>query len=848
MSEHLLVRVLHVYKDNSNLNKWASAARKKADGQVLALSGGKAGQRLYVKLEVPKGSAVFRRGSLVRMYGEFKSVGRSEVFAVRDMASELTPAALRAMLEHGAAADRESISRLLEKLETAKLSEALECIVASEEDSLRDLLLAWHNTEIAAVLELLHLIDPYYDVGKAYLVLDALEHRAARRGITVLELLENNPYVLAEVEEFRFSDAEELAKKLGKGMPCHRAVIAAVLNHVLAEAREGHSFCPRWSVQQRLEKGLRGRSLLKTYCGADLSDDARLDQLLNQILISHRSKIKNDVRERLYGQGAAAPCSQFFDDVKADYGAVYAAMGSTSKVPVYAGRSVYLSRVLVSEQRAASLMAALCDPGDLGRRAELDVDMVAKEANGLDDYQKKAVKAALENKVCIWAGYAGSGKTHTMRALAKAVVKAGLRVVVMAPTALAASRAAEGLAVPCGTVHRWAKISPAAQDYSDTELSIPGEPEEGGGFIPKGTITADLVFVDEMSMCDLLTFYHLLHAIYAGSNGRSVHIVLVGDPAQLPPIGPGGFFHQLCRLKISEVPVVELLGNHRSKDAICSFAHDVRSGRAVTEEGGKKKFAAGSFAVGPEEAVKSAALVLCPAKNEKERDRIVKELVLGWRKGGAKPEDVMVLTARRFGGTDRLNVVLREAVNPGAAAVPGTPFAVGDPVVSSRNDYAESKSRSRLRKMRHPERLTDVYNGTRGVILDCRENEDGIVEVLVEWDVPGGKLTVPYFAEEMPYLMEPAYALTVHKAQGGQAKFVAVVALEGTERCDMSRQMFYTAITRAKEKLVLVGSEDYWKEAVENVLPPPYTKFVYRLRSAIVPPPPSQMQPDVIIV
>lgn len=825
--EQMLVRVLHVYRDNRDPGKHASPARRAADGRVLILSPReRAGSQAYVRLGVPRGRSVFRRGALLRLVGEFREVGRSEVFEVRSLAPELSAAALKAMLEHGAAVNREGLSRILEMLDTAKIADALECVAATMEEGVRDLLLTWHSTEVAAVLELLQKVDPHYDVGYAFLVMDTLEHRAGRRGLTVPELLRNNPYVLAEVEGFRFSDAEALARALGVSVPCHRAVIAAVLNHLLAEARKGHSFSPRRYILGRLEKELAGNrgSLLKTYCGKEPDRDGRLGEWLVRLLIDHKERVKNDVREKLYGQGTAAPCSQYMAEARDDYLPLYVQLGLKKTTAEYAGISLYLSRVLVSEKRAAELLAALAGPGDLGRRARLDVAAVAASAGGLDQYQAEAVAAALENRVCVWVGYAGSGKTHAMRALAAALRDAGLKVVVMAPSALAASRAGSGLGVPFGTMHRWARVSPAVADYSDTEEAVSeDEKESGGGFWPRGAIEADVVFVDEMSMCDLLTFYHLLHAIYTGSNGKPVHLVLVGDPMQLPAIGPSGFFHQMCRLKPASIPVVELLGNHRSGDAICDFAHAVRNGR----------FDASSFAAGDGAFTGNAPLVLCEAATAKERERAVMELARAWKAAGLGVGDVMFLAARRFGGTENLNVVLRNVWNPGAREVPGVGFAVGDPVVSTRNDYADSRSRSRLRKMRHPGRVVDVYNGTRGVIADCREPSDGPVEVLVEWDTPEGKVTVPYYSEELPYYMEPAYALTVHKAQGGQAKYVAVVSMEGAMEYGMSRQMFYTAVTRAQEKLVLVGSKSYWEEAVGNVLPPPFTKFVYRLGDVV---------------
>jgi exodeoxyribonuclease V alpha subunit len=797
------VRVMRLYQPGSG-GKDASPARRAASARVRLLSGPDAGKEMYAVLKAPR-TPSFRRGALLRVKGEVVPAGRAKVLEVHEYAAELTAAALRAMLEHEARVSPDEVRSLLEECGRASFADVLERLEGTGRLSLRDVYVSWHETEVARVCELLRLADPARDAGDAYLVIEALEHRAERRGITVAELLEMNPWVLAEAEGFRFSDARVLANALGKPAPCERVAAAVVLNHLWSEARKGHSFCPRWWAAARLTQDRD----FKASCGEMRT--AAASAWLPGFFIGRKDRLKSDPSERLYGQGSAVPCSSFGDEVSADYGPAYEAR--SGRPWRFGGHALYLERAFFSEKKAAELLAALAGPGTLNGRVPADA------AEGLDPWQRKAFETALNNRMCVWAGHAGSGKTHALKALVRAVQAAGLEVLVMAPSAIAAARAAEGLDVPYGTVHRWARIDPSAEDLADTLQPVGGEEAEDRKFMPGGSVQADLVVVDEMSMCGVPAFHHLLHAVYQGSNGRGVHVVLVGDPGQLPAIGPSGFFHQICRLKPAGLPVVELRGYHRSGDAICDFANAVREGRF--EKGALAPVSDGVLADG-------TLLVLADARDRRALEKAVLRVAEAWKAAGLEPKDVLFLAPRRFDGTDWLNVLLRKVWNPLGETLPDCPFAAGDPVVAVRNDYADVRSRSRLRKRRHPGRTADVWNGTRGVVVSLKDGDPP--EAVVRWGLPEGEVEVPYYLAEMPYLMEPAYALTVHKAQGGEARCVAVV---GTS--EMDRPTLYTAATRAREKLVLIGPVSLWEEAAAKVPPPAFTKFVWRYEQALVP-------------
>ncbi|NSW83632.1 MAG: ATP-binding domain-containing protein [Syntrophothermus sp.] len=241
------------------------------------------------------------------------------------------------------------------------------------------------------------------------------------------------------------------------------------------------------------------------------------------------------------------------------------------------------------------------------------------------------------------------------------------------------------------------------------------------------------------------------------------------------------------------IPVCELAGSYRSGDQILKLA------RAVRNEG---KF----------EVENSESTVLL-------EEGPIEEVAGQLKSAGYRIEEVLFVSPTRYIEKTSAELVvpaLRKVWNPGGERILGTNLYVGDPVICIENDYADLKERQSIR---HPERNIDIYNGYRGVIT-----RQGKETVWVRYEIRGEQKEVPYTLYEIPYWLEQAYCITVHKSQGGGWPVVVFIGQEGIDR-----QLLYTGITRAKDKLILIGKREWWEEGVKTKTPPPLSKFGFRV-------------------
>jgi exodeoxyribonuclease V alpha subunit len=376
--------------------------------------------------------------------------------------------------------------------------------------------------------------------------------------------------------------------------------------------------------------------------------------------------------------------------------------------------------------------------------------------------QAEAVRLALCEKVVVITGGPGTGKTTLVRAIIAIYERIGARISLAAPTGRAAKRLSETTGRPAATIHRLLEFSPQIGAFQRNEQK---------------PLAADLVIVDETSMMDIVIANHLLKAVPS-----QAVLVIVGDSDQLPSVGPGNVLGDM--IESGRFPVVRLTEIFRqaSQSRIITNAHLIRQGAFPdlrAESGGKQDF----YFIGREDpqAVLDTIVQLCT-------ERIP-------RRFGLDPaEDVQVLSPMHRGeaGAHNLNLALQNALNPSGITLEmgGRTFRVNDKVMQIRNNYDK-----------------DVYNGDIGRIRSI-DRENG--EIRVEFD---GRRTT-YSFSELEELVH-AYAVTIHKSQGSE--YPAVVFPLLTQHFMMlQRNLLYTAVTRARKLVVIVGSKKALAIAVKN--------------------------------
>ena len=364
--------------------------------------------------------------------------------------------------------------------------------------------------------------------------------------------------------------------------------------------------------------------------------------------------------------------------------------------------------------------------------------------------QEQAVRMALTAPVTILTGGPGTGKTHTLRALLTLARAKRLACLLAAPTGRAAKRMEEATGLPAATLHRLLELRPGGS----------------AGRGPNNPLVADLVVVDEVSMLDALLANQLVKALAPGT-----HLVLVGDPDQLPSVGAGDVLADL--LRADRFPVMRLTHIFR-QGAGSGIAENARRVNA----GERPRF-------GPD--VRDCFFL--PAESPAEAAGIVVDLVSRRipARGRYRPADIQVLSPMHRGeaGVGALNVALQERLTPGRDGTPearsgGRAYRPGDRVLQLRNDYE-----------------LGVFNGDLGTV---RAVDATAQELLVAWD-DGRELRYPYASL---FALTHAYAISVHKAQGAEFP-VVVVPLLTSHAPMLGRTLLYTALTRARELVILVG-------------------------------------------
>ena len=404
----------------------------------------------------------------------------------------------------------------------------------------------------------------------------------------------------------------------------------------------------------------------------------------------------------------------------------------------------------------------------------------------LDEMQKKAVQEAAGHGLLILTGGPGTGKTTTINAIIRYFEGEGAEIRLAAPTGRAAKRMTEATGYEAQTIHRLLELSGMPED--DRE----GQPihfERNA----ENPLETDVIIIDEMSMVDIHLIHSLLMAVTAGTR-----LILVGDENQLPSVGPGNVLRDIIRS--GQFPVVELkkIFRQASESDIVVNAHKINKGEQVEINNKSRDF----FFLKRYDADIIIRVVIA----------LIQEKLPKYVE--AKPFEIQVLTPMRKGllGVERLNQILQRYLNPPDASkkekeIGQGLFREGDKIMQVRNNY-QLEWEIRGRYGIPIEKGVGVFNGDTGIIKTINEFAE-----TAEVEFEDGRWA-EYSFKQLDEL-ELAYAVTIHKSQGSEYPAVIIPLLSGP-RMLMNRNLLYTAVTRARKCVTVVGSEETFRDMIRN--------------------------------
>ena len=582
-------------------------------------------------------------------------------------------------------------------------------------------------------------------------------------GPAMYNVIKTNPYKLADdIPGVGFKMADEIASKVGIFTDSDFRIKSGILYTLLQASANGHTYLPEEELEAQASE------LLKV-------EPEAIEKHLMDMQMDKRLVVKNldAAGQGVNGGGLPVPDAAGGDE------------------PLIR-RGVYAAQYYYTELNAAKMLHDLnitgSEPEEQIRKSLAQIQ--EQEKIELDELQIQAVIEAVNCGLLIITGGPGTGKTTTINTIIRYFEMGDMEILLAAPTGRAAKRMTEATGYEARTIHRLLELS---------GMPEPNEKNQNSGMHfernEENPLDADVIIIDEMSMVDI----HLLHALLKAVN-VGTRLILVGDVDQLPSVGPGNVLRDMIDSECFHVVKLTRIFRQAAQSDIIVNAHKINAGEKVDLAKRSRDF----LFIRREEpnSIINAMITL------------VKEKLPAYV--NADVFDIQIMTPMRKGalGVDRLNTILQDFLNPPSPDKPekeaaGTLFRLGDKVMQIKNNY-QIEWRLCNRYGIPIDKGTGVFNGDTGVI-----REINLFAELLTVEFDEGKL-VDYSFRQLEEL-ELAYAITIHKSQGSEYPAVVIPVYSGP-RMLMTRNLIYTAVTRARACVCLVGIPQVFQQMVDNAM------------------------------
>lgn len=605
-------------------------------------------------------------------------------------------------------------------------------------------------------------------------------------GDEVYDIVRTNPYRIAEdIAGVGFRTADEIADRLGIGRDSDFRIRAAVMYALLGANRLGHMYLPQKMLVDKTYS-----LLMNEYMPYDPELEMSICNQILELSVAGKIIIK-EIRNTAH---------ESFDDQLSDDEVYEEDLDAESSDAVV--NAIYAASNYYTELNSARLLNELNIDFS---KAKLKIDKVVQsvekdEQMELADSQKAAIRNAVDHGVAVITGGPGTGKTTIINVLIKIYESFRMKIVLAAPTGRAAKRITEATGYAAQTIHRLLELTGGVEGEETAAYTFARN--EGN------PLEADVIIIDEMSMVDSGIFYSLLKAVMPGTR-----LVLVGDSNQLPSVGPGNVLKDIIASDVFSVSVLDRIYRQGEDSDIIGNAHKINDGVHI-----EIKNKSNDFFFVPRNGYNDIIAEL--------KVLLTRQLPKYFK---VDSTDIQVLTPmRKYDlGVENLNRQLQEVLNPENAGKPehdrgDVIFRQGDKVMQVKNNYKQEWKIMDPAGRYAVEEGVGVFNGDIGFVTSVDDFDQKLV---VEFD--DGRVT------EYPYSqldeLEHAFAITIHKSQGSEYPVVVIPLLRCPPKL-LNRNLLYTAVTRAKLSVVVVGNIGLINHMIDNEDEQKrYTSFADRL-------------------